>query len=33
MIAVAEDAMAVWSIIREQEIAQDYLLDPMGNRQ
>lgn len=33
MIAVAEDAMAVWSIIREQEIAQDYLLDLMGGRQ
>lgn len=27
MIAVAEDAMAVWSVIREQDVAQDYLLD------
>jgi hypothetical protein len=27
MIAVAQDAMAFWSEIREKEIAQDYLLD------
>jgi len=27
MIAVAQDAMAFWSDIREKEIAQDYLLD------
>jgi uncharacterized protein (UPF0332 family) len=26
MLAVAEDAMAVWSNIRQQEVAQDYLL-------
>ena len=32
MIAVAEDAMAAWWNIREQGIAQDYLLDLMGSR-
>ena len=32
VICEAEDAMAAWSNIREQEIAQDYLLDLMGSR-
>jgi uncharacterized protein (UPF0332 family) len=32
MIAQAEDAIAAWSNIRENEIAQDYLLDLMGSR-
>jgi uncharacterized protein (UPF0332 family) len=32
MIALAEDAIAVWSNIREQGVAQDYLLDLMGRR-
>lgn len=32
LIGEAEDAMAAWSNIREQEIAQDYLLDLMGCR-
>jgi|SRR5579862_9173246 len=32
MIAQTQDAMAAWSNIREEEIAQDYLLDLMGSR-
>jgi len=32
VICEAEDAMAAWSSIREEEIAQDYLLDLMGSR-
>ncbi len=32
MIAQAEDARAAWSNIREEEIAQDYLLELMGSR-
>jgi uncharacterized protein (UPF0332 family) len=32
VICEAEDAMAAWSNIRAQEIAQDYLLDLMGSR-
>lgn len=32
MIALARDAIAAWSDIREQETAQDYLLDLMGTR-
>jgi hypothetical protein len=33
MIALAKDAIAAWSRIRERELAQDYLLDLMGTRQ
>lgn len=32
VICEAQDAIAAWSNIREQEIAQDYLLDLMGTR-
>ena len=32
VISEAEGAMAIWSNIREEEIAQDYLLDLMGSR-
>jgi hypothetical protein len=32
VIAEAQDAIAAWSNIREQEIAQGYLLDLMGSR-
>jgi hypothetical protein len=32
MIVLAEEAMAAWSNIREEGIAQDYLLDLMANR-
>jgi uncharacterized protein (UPF0332 family) len=31
-ILQAEDAMTSWMVIREREIAQDYLLDLMGTR-
>ena len=31
-IAQVEDAIAAWSNIREEEMAQDYLLDLMGSR-
>lgn len=33
VIALAEDARAAWSNIRETELAQDYLLDLIGTRQ
>jgi uncharacterized protein (UPF0332 family) len=33
MIALAEDAKAAWARIREEELAQEYLLDLMGGRQ
>lgn len=33
MIALAEDAKAAWLRIREEELAQEYLLDLMGGRQ
>jgi len=32
VIAQAEDAMTIWSNIRETELAQDYLFDLMGTR-
>jgi len=32
MIVLAQDAMAAWSEIRENEMAQDYLLDLLGTR-
>jgi uncharacterized protein (UPF0332 family) len=32
VISEAEDAIAAWSNIREEEIAQDYLLELMGSR-
>ena len=32
VICEAQDAMAAWSNIREQEIAQDYLLELLGRR-
>jgi hypothetical protein len=32
-IAQAQDVMTAWMAIREQEMAQDYLLDLMGTRQ
>jgi uncharacterized protein (UPF0332 family) len=32
VIAQAEDAMTIWSNIRETEMAQDYLFDLMGTR-
>jgi hypothetical protein len=31
-IAQAQDAMTAWMVIRETEIAQDYLFDLMGTR-
>jgi hypothetical protein len=32
MIAMAKDAKAAWERIREQDMAQEYLLDLIGNR-
>jgi hypothetical protein len=32
-IAQAQEAMAAWMVIREKELAQDYLFDLMGTRQ
>src|SRR5580658_4059356 len=32
-IAQAQDAMTAWMVIREKELAQDYLFDLMGTRQ
>jgi hypothetical protein len=32
VIVLAEDAIRAWAIIRDEEMAQDYLLDLMGTR-